>query len=221
MNSFELWFPVKPYHLNQSFGENKSCVDNATSQTVITCDGLNPPAGFRSTYSMMKGHNGLDLRATSGQPVYCAHEGTVEEIETEELRGLGISVVSNQPYDLGTLGTHLVKTRYWHLKGFAVSLGQQVKAGTLLGFADNTGFSSGDHLHFELKPVDKIDLILYNTYQDNGFFGAVDPSKYWNKFYSQDEAIVTSLLTRLVELLGKLLVETLKAKANKLIKYVN
>ena len=56
-------------------------------------------------------------------------------------------------------------------------LGWQVKAGDLIGYADNTGASTGDHLHFGLKPQaqNESNGAWYNTEQLNGYNGAIDP----------------------------------------------
>ncbi len=66
-----------------------------------------------------------------------------------------------------------------------------IKRGDLIGFADNTGFSTGDHLHFGLKPIktanggpispeDATDVGNYqNLEQLNGYAGAIDPSPYY------------------------------------------
>ena len=40
---------------------------------------------------------------------------------------------------------------YYHLSGFAVSAGQNVSKGQLIGYSGNTGFSTGPHLHWGLK----------------------------------------------------------------------
>ena len=49
-------------------------------------------------------------------------------------------------------------TRYAHLSGYAVSVGQRVEAGNVVGFAGSTGRSTGSHLHYETRidgePVD-------------------------------------------------------------------
>lgn len=138
-----LFQPIKPFYINQHFGENKSCVDLATGVSVITCDGLNPPPGYRSLYGP-KGHLGLDLAAYHGQPVYCACDGTVSSIDTNPKSGLDVRVVSdanNETY------RHI----YEHLLGYQSKIGDKVEAGDLIGWADNTGYSSGDHLHFELQ----------------------------------------------------------------------
>ena len=158
--------PVEPWIIVQKFGENKACIDNATNSKVITCDGLNPPPGYRSVYGNMKGHNGVDVVADRWQPVYAAREGEVVEVETEEARGLGIGIY----HDFGTNGKW--KTRYWHLIALNVHLREKVYAGQFIGYADSTGYSSNNHLHFEVK--EQLDKDV-NKYPDNGFFGSTDP----------------------------------------------
>jgi murein DD-endopeptidase MepM/ murein hydrolase activator NlpD len=54
-------------------------------------------------------------------------------------------------------------TRYGHLSAFAVTLGEQVTAGQRIGSVGNTGWSTGPHLHFEVRsggrPVDPLDYL--------------------------------------------------------------
>jgi murein DD-endopeptidase len=89
----------------------------------------------------MKGHNGTDLEA-GVQNVYAAMDGTVIEMQTDARLGLGLGIISTQPLDLGISGTHYLKLRYWHLKSFNVTAGQNIKAGDLIGVSDNTGYLS-------------------------------------------------------------------------------
>lgn len=159
-----LFQPVTPFIINQKFGENRSCI-NIFDNTVITCDGNNPPQGYKSVYSMMRGHNGLDLHGWRWQRVHAACDGVVVEVSTDLARGLGVSLLHHEN------GKHYV-TRYWHLISMDVHLGDAVKLGQLVGYVDSTGYSSGDHLHFELKETDAKGNTL-NV--DNGFFGAIDP----------------------------------------------
>lgn len=135
--------PVKPFILHQKFGENDACVDIATGKKVITADGNNPPAGYRSLYGP-KGHTGIDLRAYHGQPVYCAQDGVVDQIDTQERSGLDVRVVS-------TVGAKKYRHIYEHLLGYQPKKGDTLKVGDLIGWADNTGYSSGDHLHFQFE----------------------------------------------------------------------
>lgn len=109
------------------------------------------------------GHNGLDFSYDDGTEVFASHDG-VATIGEDSAKGLGV-VVATAGY----------KTIYWHFKSFSVVNGQVVKAGDLIGLGDNTGFSSGPHLHYGLKLLDANGNVLS---RDNGYDGAVDPSQY-------------------------------------------
>lgn len=208
MKKLELFYPVKTYFVGQMFGEDKACYDPITKKVIARTD-LTCPAGFVSLYQNfgMKGHTGEDLMASDGQSVYCSQDGIVEEVETETARGLGLGIITDEKYDLGEYGEHYVKTRYWHLKGFTVNKGDQVKVGQIIGYADNTGFSAGDHLHFECKPIERnADGTYYNVYQSNGYYGAISPEPYWNKYYSQDTWIfykMVEIYQQIINLLTK------------------
>lgn len=138
-----LFQPVSPFILNQKFGENSACVSTDGKLKVITCDGNNPPVGYKSLYGA-GGHKGLDLYAYHGQPVYCAQDGVVETIDTNPKTGLDVKVVTEFE---GEKYMHV----YEHLMGYQPRVGDKLKVGDLIGWADNTGYSAGDHLHFELK----------------------------------------------------------------------
>lgn len=179
--------PVYPFHVNQTFGDNLPCVkiENKplNKRKIVTGkDNLTCPVGYEKLYpriGLPEGHNGADLRATHGQPVYSSCEGYVEEVQTEEARGLGLGIITQKKYYCNELKTETqFKIRYWHLLKFVVKKGDIVKQGDLIGYADNTGYSSGDHLHWEVKPVEVRNGFVYNLLQDNGFYGAVDPVQY-------------------------------------------
>lgn len=205
MKKFEIWYPLKNYWRNQSFGEATQCLDLA-GKVVPKIDGI-CPVGTKDLYASMGllGHNGEDLMAIDGQKVYCAQDGVVVEVQTEPERGLGIGIITDEPYDLGELGTHRIKMRYWHLKGFNCKMGDLVKVGQVIGYVDNTGYSSGTHLHFEIKAVEyNPDGSYFNIFQNNGMFGAIDPHPYWNKMYSQDIWFFYKLIELYKLLLSKL-----------------
>ena len=203
MTKFELWYSLKPYRVHQKFGENTACL-TSDKKVVVKVNGV-CPAGTKDLYASfgMKGHNGEDLLATDSQKVYCSQDGTVVEIETELSRGLGIGIITDQKYVLGESGEYYMKCRYWHLKGFNVKIGDTIKVGQVIGYADNTGYSSGTHLHFEIKPVEyNSDGTYYNVFQNNGYYGTIDPASYWNKFYSQDFWLIYKLIELYKSVIG-------------------
>ncbi|GJE80046.1 M23 family metallopeptidase [Methylorubrum thiocyanatum] len=93
-------------------------------------------------------HTGVDMRAETGAPVQATAAGRVTA--SEYAGGYGNMVEVDH-------GRGLV-TRYAHLSASAVSVGQQVDAGSVVGFAGSTGRSTGSHLHYETRidgePVD-------------------------------------------------------------------
>lgn len=177
-----LAYPMKPYLMTQGFGVSYACINPTTRQVVGKPVGGVCPAETVDlyTYSGMKGHNGIDQWAPSGTEVRASLEGIVDEIETEPSRGLGVGVVSQNKYETNE-GEYNIKLRYWHLKGINVTKGQVLKVGDLIGWEDNTGYSSGDHLHQEGKQVKDGK----NVFQDNGYYGAFDISLYWNGTYAK------------------------------------
>lgn len=194
----QLYYPIKPYKINQNFGNNDACAEDKDilieqRKIIGKTFGVCPP-GYIELYPLlgMKGHTGTDLKATHGQPLYhCGPDGVVAEVQTEVERGLGLGIVSNDDFEIGDVKSK-AKIRYWHLKGFNVKFGDQVKLGDLIGWCDNTGLSSGDHLHLELKPVMKNSIgSYYNLLQNNGYFGSIDPEPYFNGLYAQMQQHIT------------------------------
>lgn len=200
-----LYKPLKPWFVGQRFGEDTVCTDGAryvSKPTTATC-----PTGFTSLYASLglKGHNGLDIGAWRGQPVSCAAEGRVHYVETTPGSGLAVEVVSK-------VGDRYFKHIYGHLQGVNVSKGQEVGVGALLGWADSTGMSTGDHLHFGLKECTALGKTLN---KDNGYKGAIDPAPLMFDAYAIDAAPLLSkykeLLAQLIERLSEQLRSTRKA----------
>lgn len=151
--------PLTPFSVSQSFGNNIPCVKDfglPTQRIVDGADNATCPVGYEKLYPKfgMSGHNGTDCRAGE-QPVYAACDGVVVEKQIAPARGLGLGILTNEPKSLDALGEHFVKLRYWHLKSFYVDVGEKVTAGQMIGISDNTGYSSGNHLHWEGQAMDK------------------------------------------------------------------
>lgn len=198
-----LYQPVKPFFINQAFGEDKSCIDLVTGKVTTKPNDATCPPGTKSVYSQMKGHNGLDLQAYRWQPIYCAQSGRVDEVCTEIERGLGVGVRTLAPN--GKWYRH----RYWHLIALDVESGDELKTGDLIGYADSTGYSSGDHLHFELKEVDKDGRVLNH---DNGYFGAIDPLPYMEPIYALDIKGIVAKIAEITAKLADMLADWLRKK---------
>jgi murein DD-endopeptidase MepM/ murein hydrolase activator NlpD len=95
-----------------------------------------------------KHHEGLDLSAPRGTPVYAAADGIVKF--TGIANGYGRMVRLDHKYGY--------ETRYGHLNKYVVRNGQSIKRGQKIGEVGNTGLSTAPHLHYEVrfngKPLD-------------------------------------------------------------------
>jgi hypothetical protein len=190
-----LHYPCRPYRKHQSFGDSLACVEERNDipfakRKVIAKLSHTCPIGYTSLYEKLglKGHSGLDLLARHGQPIYHAGpDGFVHEICSEVERGLGIGIITNDKFEYEGRECQM-KLRYWHLLGFNVKIGDKIKTGELIGFADNTGISAGDHLHFEVKPQGYKGTEpygdFYNIFQNNGYYGGIDPEPFFTGFYA-------------------------------------
>ena len=89
-------------------------------------------------------HAGVDLRTWCNTPVYAGASGTVQWAAPRA--GYGNQVMLNNGYWNGSS----LMSSYNHLTSLAVSDGQQVRQGQLVGYSGNTGISAACHLHFEV-----------------------------------------------------------------------
>ncbi len=90
-------------------------------------------------YSLM--HNGIDMNGGMGQQIVAAAAGTVFFAGVKG--GYGNSIMIDHGGGMVTL--------YAHQSSFAVSNGQKVNAGQVIGYVGSTGVSTGPHLHFEVR----------------------------------------------------------------------
>lgn len=101
-------------------------------------------------FGIVRPHHGVDIAAPWGTPVRAAAAGTV--VYAGWFGGYGKLVVVDHGGGIATL--------YGHLSSIAVSAGQPVAAGDLVGRVGSTGYSTGPHLHFEVRvdgrPVDPL-----------------------------------------------------------------
>jgi murein DD-endopeptidase MepM/ murein hydrolase activator NlpD len=99
-------------------------------------------------------HEGLDIAAAPGTPVFTTADGTVTFAGYDP--GYGKLVVIDHGYG--------VETRYGHNSEVFVSSGQKVRHGERISAVGSTGRSTGPHVHYEVRvngqPVDPLNYIL-------------------------------------------------------------
>jgi len=121
--------------------------------------GENPEFYKRWGYA---GHNGIDWGIPTGTPIVAAADGTVDKVDFEN-GGYG-NFVKMSHMD----GDTKYYTYYAHLHSTSVKAGQKISTGTVVGLSNNTGASTGPHLHFGIK----IDG------QNPAYKGYLDPMPY-------------------------------------------
>ena len=124
-----------------------------------TGDRINP------FYKVPMKHNGLDIIAPTGEPVYAVADGVVKEV-IKSRKGLGnvVSIDHGNGY----------VTRYAHLSDIETRKGRKVRRGARLGYVGVSGNSFAPHLHYEVL---RDTLVLDPV---NHFFASVTPEEYMN-----------------------------------------
>ena len=93
-------------------------------------------------YHEMRFHAGEDIGAPSGTPILAADSGMATVIP-DNGNGYGNYIMINHGGGRVTL--------YAHMSGFAISNGETVSQGQVIGYVGSTGNSTGPHLHFEVR----------------------------------------------------------------------
>ena len=101
-------------------------------------------------------HNGVDLAAPTGTPVYATADGRVGMAQWYSSYGNYVQIEHG-----GQL-----QTRYAHLSSYTVQPGTMVRKGDLIGYVGSTGRSTGPHLHYEVRVAgESVDPTPYMTPQ--------------------------------------------------------
>jgi len=111
----------------------------------------------------LKGHNGIDYGLPNDTPLYAPHDGKIIEARYDK-PGYGwyLKIENNKE------GSVLA-----HMRKFVVKVGDTVKQGQLIGYSNNSGWSTGPHLHwgYYLKPRNR----------NNGYNGYINQQSYLDK----------------------------------------
>ena len=111
-------------------------------------------------------HEGLDIVAAAGTPIYAVAPGVVSF--SGQVKGYGNALEISHGYGLSTY--------YAHARALFVTTGQSVKKGQKIAEVGTTGFATGPHLHFEVRIRGE----------------QVDPMQYLSIFAPGPEAVVSA-----------------------------
>jgi murein DD-endopeptidase MepM/ murein hydrolase activator NlpD len=131
--------------------------DTSPSPTTAPTTGFIWPVSgpITSPFGMRWGtlHPGIDIGVPTGTPIHAAAAGTI--IYCGWMSGYGNLVMIDHGGDLATL--------YGHQSRIAVSCGESVTQGQVIGYSGCTGFCTGPHVHFEVRvngaPVDPLGYL--------------------------------------------------------------
>ncbi len=87
-------------------------------------------------------HSGLDIGGACNQPIWAAQDGVISSTSSGGASGNMIRI------DHGVRDGKRIETAYLHMNSFAVSEGQKVSRGQVIGKVGSTGLSTACHLHF-------------------------------------------------------------------------
>jgi len=108
-------------------------------------------------------HSGVDIGASYGTPIMAPADGVVTLTDT--LGGYGKAIIIDHGNG--------ISTRYGHLSGFAVTAGQHVHRGDVIGYVGESGRSTGPHLHYEVRindiPVNPYKYLRITLAHNGGF----------------------------------------------------
>ena len=108
-------------------------------------------------------HSGVDIGSSYGHPIVAPAGGVVTLTDT--MGGYGKTIM----IDHGSG----ISTRYGHLSGFAVTAGQHVQRGDVIGYVGESGRSTGPHLHYEVRindtPVNPYKYLRMTVARSGGF----------------------------------------------------
>ena len=145
------------------------------------------PYGWRVLDGQRQWHGGIDLVGEDYR-IRAAMGGTVAVSQIVEDRANATWQWGNYVCVLGDDGNYIY---YCHMAERRVHVGQRVKAGDILGIMGSTGYSFGDHLHFEVRDSANrtLDPAAYLGIRNEvGEISADEPAAESNTAWS-DEAV--------------------------------
>ena len=101
---------------------------------------VSSPYGLR--WNGTEFHQGIDIAAETGTPIVATADGVVT---SAGWNGSGYGNMVDVDHGGG------IMTRYGHASAVAVTVGQEVRRGQVIAYVGSTGYSTGPHLHYEVR----------------------------------------------------------------------
>lgn len=134
---------VAPVNAVVRVGTKRTLVRISNSNFGVTTGRLSSDYGYRihPITGVRTFHAGIDIATPVGTAVYAYTDGTVVAAGWDNSYGRYVKISHGNG----------LETLYLHLSSIEVSVGDKVKVGNKIAKVGNTGFSTGPHLHFEVR----------------------------------------------------------------------
>jgi len=206
----KIFRPILSNAKTQGFGQSDVCVATSGGKVIwpykiLDKRGTVCPVNSVDFYTNalgMKGHNGEDWATYFKEKNYFSVIADTEwycKGDLDDSGGIGIDIISKSaididklPFQTGTKAKALwvsqgnklyVKFRYHHAKMNIPKDNTTISAGFLIQYADSTGASGGNHVHWSMKFCDEFGKTLDT---DNGYLGAVNFSRWFTNQFILD-----------------------------------
>ncbi|QOY52551.1 M23 family metallopeptidase [Candidatus Sulfurimonas baltica] len=119
------------------------------SGSPVEYKGVTSTFGYRihPTLGSKELHRGIDMKAQMRTPVYATADGIVEWAGLHKRSGFGNLVILQHNYGF--------RSYFGHLNQIVIESGKFVKKGDLVAYTGNSGMSSGPHLHYEIRFIQR------------------------------------------------------------------
>ncbi|MDO9592893.1 MAG: peptidoglycan DD-metalloendopeptidase family protein, partial [Erysipelotrichaceae bacterium] len=145
---------VEPVTRVVRVGTKRTLTRTSTTNFGVVSGRFTSPFGYRKDpiSGLRKFHDGIDIAAPRGTPVYAYTNGKVVTAGWGNMTGNYVVIDHG-----GGL-----RSKYYHLSSISVKVGQIVKVGEKIGGVGTTGYSTGNHLHFTItKNGVAVNPLLY------------------------------------------------------------
>lgn len=182
-NENNLTISARLENLNLTNDQQQGILNQIPNGWPITNKGVTGKFGWREHPILKRKefHPGIDLAASIGTPIYAPASGVVE-FSGYSNNGYGYNVILLHNFGFKSVFAHMTRKD-------VVKAGDFVNKGDLIGYTGNTGLSTGPHLHYEVRFINKTLEPLY-------FLNL--KRKNMNEFFNQERRIPWQSLIKAV-----------------------
>ena len=182
-NENNLTISARLENLNITNDQQQGILNQIPNGWPITNKGITGKFGWREHPILKRKefHPGIDLAANIGTPIYAPASGVVE-FSGYSNNGYGYNVILLHNFGFKSVFAHMTRKD-------VVKAGDFVNKGDLIGYTGNTGLSTGPHLHYEVRFINKTLEPLY-------FLNL--KRKNMNEFFNQERRVPWQSLIKAV-----------------------